>query len=188
MVLSPTIIPGKKAAKRKANVRYYKKNKKKELRRNKEWMQNNVERRAEYNRRYSQEHKFRILLQKNALRSSEVLSRHPLLEVEWLFILDFWEWRCPYCGREITKDTVHIEHLIPMSRGGLHVMGNVLGSCPTCNLSKGARTLGEWLDSSAPKKPLWTKGMVELFSIRLADMMDKYYEKVVSEQWGTIIL
>lgn len=49
--------------------------------------------------------------------------------------------RCAYCGevRPLTKD-----HVIPVSRGGRHAIGNILPACLSCNASKGADFLAAW--------------------------------------------
>lgn len=45
--------------------------------------------------------------------------------------------KCYYCKRTFTL-TPHFDHVIPLSRGGLHEIGNLCVSCPSCNLSKAA--------------------------------------------------
>lgn len=47
---------------------------------------------------------------------------------------------CSYCG----KQALHIDHIIPISRGGRHSIGNLTGACASCNLSKGAKFITEW--------------------------------------------
>lgn len=42
--------------------------------------------------------------------------------------------KCFYCKNELNK--YHIEHLIPLARGGEHKEYNIVLSCPTCNLAK----------------------------------------------------
>jgi hypothetical protein len=46
--------------------------------------------------------------------------------------------RCPYCGRDLTVNDAVIEHLDGMNRlrAGLHVPGNVLVACRSCNSEK----------------------------------------------------
>lgn len=52
---------------------------------------------------------------------------------------------CAYCGAELTTATMHVDHVIPVSRGGGNNDSNLVASCRPCNLSKGARTAEEWL-------------------------------------------
>jgi len=52
---------------------------------------------------------------------------------------------CEYCRllEAATGVTFHIEHFMPRSRGGQTMMGNLVLSCPGCNLAKADRTTGE---------------------------------------------
>lgn len=50
--------------------------------------------------------------------------------------------RCTYCG-EIAK-ALECDHVVPVSRGGLSTMGNLVAACFSCNRSKGAKTLADW--------------------------------------------
>lgn len=61
---------------------------------------------------------------------------------DWLKTLRRYEGRCAYCGG--TDGGIHMEHVVPVSRGGAHSIGNVLPACRPCNLSKGAKLLVEW--------------------------------------------
>ena len=51
--------------------------------------------------------------------------------------------RCWWCGCKL-DDTYHIDHRIPLARGGSNDASNIVIACPTCNLSKGARLPQEW--------------------------------------------
>lgn len=50
--------------------------------------------------------------------------------------------RCRYCGREVGRDG-HIDHVWPVSMGGLTVMENLVLACVECNRSKSDR-IGIW--------------------------------------------
>ena len=44
---------------------------------------------------------------------------------------------CAYCGLPPDKNNpLQIDHMIPLSKGGLHVMSNLLPACRSCNLKK----------------------------------------------------
>lgn len=43
---------------------------------------------------------------------------------------------CPYCDKPIRRKT--LDHVIPLSRGGMHSISNVLVACWWCNVTKGA--------------------------------------------------
>lgn len=53
------------------------------------------------------------------------------------------KWKCRLCGIKVHQATgqhsetqATIDHVVPMSRGGLHVWGNVQCACQRCNASK----------------------------------------------------
>lgn len=49
---------------------------------------------------------------------------------------------CFYCGVSCEK-MYHVDHFIPLSRGGAHVLTNLRVACPSCNLSKAAKLPAE---------------------------------------------
>ena len=51
---------------------------------------------------------------------------------------------CVLQGPKCTGAFEHVEHLIPLVRGGSHTLDNLAPSCASCNLSKGIKTLVEW--------------------------------------------
>lgn len=46
---------------------------------------------------------------------------------------------CWICRRVVPEDEIHLDHVIPISRGGKHHPDNVRVACASCNLWKGAR-------------------------------------------------
>lgn len=46
--------------------------------------------------------------------------------------------RCAHCGTKLGDD-YHVDHVVPISRGGSNSPGNLQLLCPTCNKSKGAK-------------------------------------------------
>lgn len=48
--------------------------------------------------------------------------------------------KCAYCG----ADAQHVDHVVPLARGGSNSIGNLLPACKSCNLSKHASLLIEW--------------------------------------------
>lgn len=66
------------------------------------------------------------------------------------------------CGAPLTdRRSYHVDHVIPLSRGGSNWPENLQLLCPPCNHRKGAKTMGEWdrkLDQEAGRcRPLPTR-------------------------------
>lgn len=49
---------------------------------------------------------------------------------------------CTYCG--IKDMNGHVDHVVPLSRGGSNGIGNLVWSCAPCNLSKSNKFITEW--------------------------------------------
>lgn len=56
-------------------------------------------------------------------------------------------YKCWYCGSSI-KGGYHVDHWIPLSKGGSNDPGNLRIACKKCNLSKGAKMPHEWEGSN----------------------------------------
>lgn len=50
---------------------------------------------------------------------------------------------CIYCN-EVLPNNYHIDHVVPLSRGGNNYCGNIALACPSCNSSKGNKYIFEW--------------------------------------------
>jgi len=58
----------------------------------------------------------------------------------------FAEWGncCIYCG--VSNGAMTADHLVPLSRGGEHMLGNLVPACLSCNSKKHNKYLGsEWM-------------------------------------------
>ena len=83
---------------------------------------------------------------------------------------------CHYCGDYV--DDGHLDHVIPLSRGGDDSPDNLVWSCSSCNLSKGAKLLDEWAPPSVEKNHLEDVGIlppkvsVEIVETYLESILD----------------
>ena len=85
-----------------------------------------------------------------------------------LFIRD--DYLCQYCGKEVNKEDIQMEHIIPRSSGGETIWKNVVSSCKSCNEKKSDRTpkqAGMKL-LSEPYKPTF-------FEVNISNFKDEKY-------------
>lgn len=59
-------------------------------------------------------------------------------------LMSFQRGKCPNCRAKLALTGHHVDHITPLSRGGLNVDGNVQLLCPPCNLSKAAKDPIQW--------------------------------------------
>lgn len=52
--------------------------------------------------------------------------------------------KCYYCGVKV-GDKYHVDHIVPLSRGGSDSPENLVVACPFCNVSKKDKLLHEWI-------------------------------------------
>lgn len=52
-------------------------------------------------------------------------------------------WSCQYCGIKLSWDTIEIEHIMPVSRGGPTSWQNCVAACKPCNKRKADQTPDE---------------------------------------------
>ena len=60
-------------------------------------------------------------------------------------ILDSSSGKCAYCGKDC-EGNYHIDHILPVSRGGSNDRENLCLSCPNCNWSKNDKTAEEFME------------------------------------------
>jgi len=66
----------------------------------------------------------------------------PFTAADWFAVLVATDFRCTYCKTQ-TYD-MQMDHVIPLSKGGAHCLGNVAPACGPCNQSKHDSTVEEW--------------------------------------------
>lgn len=53
--------------------------------------------------------------------------------------------RCHWCGTKVSGRKIHFDHVVALSIGGSHTIGNLCASCQECNQTKSARAISSWL-------------------------------------------
>ncbi|MBX5484365.1 MAG: HNH endonuclease [Myxococcaceae bacterium] len=65
---------------------------------------------------------------------------------------------CQYCGRQLPRSELNLDHVVPRAQGGKTTWENVVCSCIACNLKKGGRTpeQASMRLLKKPVRPRWT--------------------------------
>jgi len=50
---------------------------------------------------------------------------------------------CVWCGKKVPEG--HLDHILPISKGGTDSLDNLVWSCAACNLERNNKTLREWV-------------------------------------------
>ncbi len=62
------------------------------------------------------------------------------------------EYKCKYCGKQLTRFTATLDHVVPVVEGGENTYGNLITACLSCNSQKNRRPVGDFLaDTSSIK-------------------------------------
>lgn len=100
------------------------------------------DRRLEYAKRYQRENPG---VPKRAKRKRKArIAGAGVFEItarDWDRLVARHQGRCFYCS---TKGPMSMDHVIPISRGGRHSIGNILPACINCNSQKYNSTVMEW--------------------------------------------
>lgn len=73
-------------------------------------------------------------------RKNAAPGRHTVEDIRNQF--DRQKGKCYWCNSKLAK--YHVDHIVPLSRGGSNWPDNIVIACPTCNCSKHAKLPHEW--------------------------------------------
>ncbi len=121
---------------------YYKENKEKTA----EYQKLNKDKIVEYNKKYSKTLKGRAI-NKNNIHKRRTVAKEGDVTTNQLSELQSNAKVCYWCNCNLKKAKIHIDHYIPLSRGGEHTLGNLVVSCATCNIKKNAKDPIEFANS-----------------------------------------
>jgi 5-methylcytosine-specific restriction endonuclease McrA len=116
----------------------------------KEWRERNPEKARENWRQWKERNPERVrenyrvwaaanperLAQRNRLQRAQRVSAagtHTQADIEAIFALQ--RGRCAYCRRSVRKG-YHVDHIVPLSKGGTNDRRNLQLACAACNVSK----------------------------------------------------
>lgn len=111
------------------NREYYEKNKEKVIAGVKLWIKDNKERRNAYR-------------QKRRANGVGTVLPGDIVRIE-----KAQGCKCAVCRTDLKKSGKHIDHIIPLAKGGANIPSNVQLLCPTCNRSKGSKDPIDFMQS-----------------------------------------
>jgi 5-methylcytosine-specific restriction endonuclease McrA len=101
------------------------------------------------NERYKTAHPFRVDVHHANIRAKRCGALSTITAQEWEDKVRSLNFVCQLCGVITTLDrqqfnTLSLEHVLPLSRGGANTIENAVPACTACNQSKSNRTLEEF--------------------------------------------
>lgn len=87
--------------------------------------------------------KFRAALENRRAQLRDMIGKHTGEDIRRIY--QEQKGRCKYCSIELLG-TFHVDHQIPISRGGTNWPNNLACACPKCNTKKNALTANEFLE------------------------------------------
>jgi 5-methylcytosine-specific restriction endonuclease McrA len=75
-------------------------------------------------------------------KAAKLASPSDFTDYDWQALLYIYDERCAYCRK--SNIPLHMDHVIPLSRGGTNTTDNIVPACKKCNTSKGDKLLQEW--------------------------------------------
>ena len=74
---------------------------------------------------------------------------------EWLAACEAFDLRCAYCG---STCKLTMDHVVPVSNGGVTEADNIVPACQSCNSSKQNKDIIEWYTA----QPFYSKSRLEI--------------------------
>lgn len=114
------------------------------LKKQKIYYHNNKEYFKDKNKKYRQNNKDYILLKNNKRKNFTKLGNISQHQINNLLLIN--NNQCFYCKIFVKRGiNLHLDHKVPLSKGGIHHISNIVPACSSCNLSKGAKTFEEFI-------------------------------------------
>lgn len=101
-----------------------------------------ADKRREYARQYLRDNPERMRAIRLRRRNRIKGSSYEFTERDWQRLLVRYRGCCAYCGER--SGDLQREHVVPLVRGGVHSVGNIVPACQACNYSKKDKLLTEW--------------------------------------------
>jgi len=120
-------------------AKYFQENREVQNQNRKVFYLNNFQRHADNSKKWAENNPIKVRAIKAANRAKR--NKAPRYLVTSKEIEQMISKPCFYCNQ---SGSSHLDHIVPLSRGGSHSIGNLIGACAKCNLTKNAKTIMEW--------------------------------------------
>ena len=117
---------------------YYQANSEKIAQQKKDYYQSNIGKMIELTKAYRQTQKGKAV-RKNSDHKRRSITRQGDVTTQQLLELEQSAKVCYWCGVSLKGKKIHIDHYIPLSKGGEHTLSNLVVSCAKCNISKSSK-------------------------------------------------
>ena len=126
--------------------RYYQDNRDKRREHNKQWYESNKEKKFEYNKQYRQSPQGQVVAFNNRQRrrTKEEQQGTGITKDQWLELMSFFDFRCAYSGKRLTKKTRSVDHIVPINSGGDNMIWNCVPMTRSLNSSKQDKDMLDW--------------------------------------------
>ena len=132
---------------KQARTEYYQKNRDQILAQNRLYNQTNKDKIDLRNKAYYESHKEDFIFKARERKKKIKDTKDGTITKEALDMMYESQYhKCNYCNCDLDQFGKHLDHILPLSRGGRHTLNNVHWICPRCNLSKNDKTEEEWFD------------------------------------------
>ena len=120
---------------------FYYDNQESEIEKKKIYYSEHKNERSEYRKRYKDTENGRMIIRLNNLKRKlniKDVCDGSIIESSIFNLLETQNHKCTACNSNLFD--FHIDHKVPLSRGGYHTITNIQILCPKCNLTKHTKT------------------------------------------------
>ena len=137
---------GLEAKCKKCKKQYYEQNKERITESQKQYREQNKERIAESQKQYRETPQGQVAAFNSGSRRRvrEQKQGNGITKEQWLECMKFFNWKCAYSGITLSKENRHLDHINPLSKGGVNEIWNLVPMYNSYNFSKNNKNMLEW--------------------------------------------
>lgn len=111
------------------------------------WRRANPKKVSQYLAKYSRNNPAKMrqkCARRRALKKSSAVSSPRELAAFYRLVRTADRITCHWCGKPVKKGDRHVDHIVPLARGGAHAVLNLCCSCSSCNHRKRSKLPAEF--------------------------------------------